>query len=245
MFTQLKTMNWLSAPVIADLTGLFLYWTLVPILSSRFQQKSAVNALIIGGVYLLFCVAVYAARRLEGPAEGAYIQPGGFLVFLAVFFGIFVSYMMADAAGVFDNLDALDPSLSTAASAGLLVGMILWLGLVFLYAGILLADIKPTIPQASTAFFWVELVALLGINLMVMVTVAQWEAIFADTVPYEGLGLGAKLLIFAATFAFFMLFYAPPRMLFLYKGQQPVGILTFLVQMTYIVWGTLNRVAWR
>jgi len=244
MFTQLKTMNWLSAPVIADLTGLVLYWTLVPVLTNRFQQKSAASALIIGGIYLLFCMAVFAVRRLEGPAEGAYIQPGGLLIFLAVAFGVFVSYMMADAAGVFDNLDALDPNLSAAASIGLLVGAIVWLGFIFLYAGILMANIKPTVAHASAAFFGVELLALLGINLMVMVTVAQWEAFFSDTVPYQGLGLGAKFLIFVPSFAFFMLFYAPPRLLFLYKGQQPISIITFLIQMTYIVWGTLNRVAW-
>ena len=125
---------------LADLIGLVLFWALVPRLTTRFQQKTAVNALIIGGVFLLFCLAVFFVRRLQGETEGAYIDPGGLSVFLGVMFGIFVSFMMAEAAGVFDNLDTMDLDTNNpAVSVGILAVMLAWLVLIFLYPGILMA----------------------------------------------------------------------------------------------------------
>lgn len=246
MDIKLNLLSWRIAPVLADLIGLVLFWALVPRLTTRFQQKATVNALIIGGVFLLFCVAVVFVRRLQGETEGAYIDPGGLSVFLGLMFGILVSFMMAEATGLFENLDTMDLDANNpVVSVGILAIMLLWLVLIFLYPGILMAKIKPAIGQASGSYAWIELLSLLGINLMVTVTAAHWQAYFADTTPYEGLGLGAKLLIFAATFVFFLLFYAPPRLLFLNKIKHPSGIVTFLLQLGYIVWQTLTRVAWR
>jgi hypothetical protein len=168
------------------------------------------------------------------------------MVFLGVLFSIFVSFMMADAAGLFDNLDTMDLDANNpVVSLGAVGGVLIWIAWIFVYPGILMANIKPTIGLASSSCPWIELISLLGINLMVIVTAAHWRAYFADTTPYEGLGLGAKLLIFAATFAFFLLFYAPPRLLFLSKVRHASGIVTFLLQLGYIVWDTLTRVAWR
>jgi hypothetical protein len=242
---QLKLLTWRAAPVIADVVAIILYLTLVPRLTTRFQDKSALNAAIVGGVYVLFCVSVFYMRRLEGEAESAYLPSSAALAFFGVCFGIFVTYIMAEGAGVFDNPEVLDLDLdNTGVSVGLFVGSIAWLAFFLLYPGILIADIQPSIARGSSPYFWVELLTLLGTNLMVIVTVAHWEAIFSDTTPYEGLGLGAKLLIFCLTFIFFLLFYGPPRLLFLSKKTHPTAVVTFLLQLGYFVWSSLARTAW-
>jgi hypothetical protein len=80
---------------------------------------------------------------------------------------------------------------------------------------------------------------------MILVTVAYWQATFADTEAYTGLALGGKILIFLVVYAFFMVFFAPPRMLFLLKQPTIPAVLSFLGQTGYFVWNSLDRIAWR
>lgn len=245
MRIQLKVLTWRAAPVIADVVAVILYLTLVPRLTIQFQDKSTLNAAIVGGIYVLFCISVFFMRRLEGEAESAYLPSSALLAFFGVCFGIFVTYIMAEGSGVFDNLEVLELDLdNTAVNIGLFVGSIAWLAFFLLYPGILIANIQPSIARDSSLYFWVELLTLLGTNLMIIVTVAHWEAFFADTTPYEGLGLGAKLLIFCPTFVFFLMFYGPPRLLFLSKKAHPTALVTFMLQLAYFVWDSLSRTAW-
>ena len=69
MHIRLKVLTWRAAPIIADVVAVILYLTLVPRLTIRFQDKSLLNAAIIGGVNVLFCISVFFMRRLEGEAE--------------------------------------------------------------------------------------------------------------------------------------------------------------------------------
>lgn len=237
-----KTMPINAAPVIADLLGIALYVFMLPRLTAQFQQKSLPNALLIGGVYLLFCLSVYMIRRQpNSTGAGPDSVSRGALGFLGVAFGIFVSYMIVESAGLLDRLDTIGAyELSPAASIGVLVGVTVWLVLAFLYTAIVILEIKPV----ERRLFSADLLSLLGVNLMILVTVAYWRATFADTEPYEGLALGGKLLIFLLTYVFFMFFFAPPRMLFLLRRPTNSAIVSFLVQTGYFVWHSLNRVAW-
>lgn len=238
-----KTLSTNAPPVIADLLGVALYLFLLPRLITQFQQKSYSNAVLVGGAYLLFCLSVYIIRRQPDAIEtGPDSSSRGVLGFLGAAFGIFVTYMIAESAGLFDRLDAVDTyELSPVASIGVLVGVTVWLVLVFLYTAIVVLEIKPTERRLLSA----DLLSLVGVNLMILITVAYWRATFADAEPYEGLALGGKILIFLAIYAFFVFFFAPPRMLFLLRQPTIPATVSFLVQTGYFVWNSLNQVAWR
>lgn len=243
MEDQIRAMGWNLAPVAVDLMSIGLYAALLPLLVSRFQQKSMINPLIIGLVYLLFCLSVYIIRRVEpGRGESFNIDSMAVLGFLGAAFGMFLTYMAVESGGILDHLE-IDLE-SGAASFGLMLASFLWLGLVFLYAGILLIDIQPTISHATAQAMWLELFSLIGVNLMIILTAAFWETIFIGTEPYDAVTVGGKILIFIATFAFFLFFFAPPRMLFLTRNPSLGAIASFLLQTGYYVWGSLSRNAW-
>jgi hypothetical protein len=245
MDTQYRTWAWRAIPVVVDLAAIILYRSLAPRLTARFQQKSMINVAIIGGVYLLFCLSVFFIRKLEGEADNAYLESTSALAFFGITFGFFLSFVIADVSGVLDNLDSLGTNMDSAgANIGLLVGSVVWLALVFLYPAVLLVKIEPSISRESSQFFLVEFLTMVGINLMVIVTMAHWDAYFADTEPYEGLGMGAKVLIFVPTFAFFLLFYGPPRLVFLAKNTHTLGFATGMLQLSYFVWNSLSQTAW-
>jgi hypothetical protein len=61
---------------------------------------------------------------------------------------------------------------------------------------------------------------------------------------YESLALRGKLLNFRPVYLFFLLFYVPPRLLFLLKNPGPSSVITFLLQTRYYVWSLLSRTVW-
>ncbi len=79
---------------------------------------------------------------------------------------------------------------------------------------------------------------------MILAVTAFWNAYFNGIEPYEGLAIGGKILIFMVTYIFFLLFFAPPRMLFLLNKSTNFAWLTFLLQTGYFVWDSLSRLAW-
>lgn len=242
--SQLRSIAKQYTPVAVDLAALLLYTAIVPSLTARFQEKSVGNAIIIGLIYLLFCLAVYLNRKLDGATE-TYSGWKGALGFLAVAFGIFVTYMIAESGGILDHIDASNLDLDNPwVSLGLLVGGALWFLLLSLYAAILFIEIKPIVPRHTGLVSGLELLSLLGVNLMVIVTVAYWEAVFSGTEPYDSIATGGKILIFLLTYVFFLLFFAPPRLLFLARNPRPAALASFLIQTGYYVWGTLSRSAW-
>lgn len=231
--------------MVADLVAVILYSRLVPVLAARFQQKSAVNAALVGSVYLLFCAAVYLMRRLEGETAASAFPNIFLLAFTGVVFGLLINFMMADTAGIFDNLDLLDFDLnSAAASLGLFTGAIVWFLFTFLYTGVLIAKIRPTIFSTSWQHTLLQFLTLFAVNLMIIVATAHWEAYFAGTEPYDTIAPGGKILIFLLVYLFFLFFYAPPRLLFLMKSPRWTSIVTFLLQTSYYVWRGLSQTAW-
>lgn len=236
-----KTISFNASSLLADVFVFILYLLLLPRLTGLFKQKAPASAILIGCIYLLFCFAVYLIRRRPNAAGTAVTFSRELLGFLAVIFGIMVIYMMVDGAGLLIKLDSVDTgSMKQLTYVGIVIGSIIGLGLAFLYAVIVVIDIQP----AGQRQFWTEIVSLLGVNLMILTTVAFWQATFADTEPYQGLGIGGKLLIFMMTYLFFLLFFAPPRMLFLLNEPSNVSAITFLLQTGYFVWDSVSKFAW-
>jgi hypothetical protein len=233
-----------GAPVLADVVTVVLYLVFLPRLTAFFTNKSLLHGALVGVIYLIFCGSVVMIRKLPGPLDKKTEYRRGWMGFFGLFFGIFVTYMVADTAGFFELLGSLSGTIEGKASAAVLGGMILWFILAFLYLIILIVNIKPGHAKSTSSTWIIELFALLGVNAMILTTVGFWSAYFSDTEPYIGLAMGGKILIFLMTYIFFMLFFAAPRMLFLLKRPGAAGMVTFILQTGYYVWHLLAGTAW-
>lgn len=233
-----------GAPVIADVLAFGLYLILLPRIIAFFLTKSILNGILVGAVYLIFCASVVVVRKLPNPEEQKAGYRRGWMGFFGVNFGIMVTYIMAETAGFFEMLDNISGTIENKTAVAVLGGVLLWLLLAFLYMIVLIVNIKPTLAKGKFSNWVMELCALLGVNVMILVTVGFWSAYFSDTEPYEGLAIGGKILIFLLTYIFFMFFFAAPRMLFLLKKPGAAGIVTFILQTGYYVWHLLSGTAW-
>jgi hypothetical protein len=233
-----------GAPVVADVLAVILYLVFLPSLVDLFLEKSLFNGVLVGLFYLIFCASVVIIRKLPSPADKNTGYNKGWMGFFGVFFGIFVTFMMAETAGFFEQLNNMSGTIDTKTSAIVLGGLILWLIMAFLFMIVLIINLKP-IPSKRKFSTWViEFFSLFGVNAMILMTVGFWSAYFMDIEPYDGLAAGGKILIFLLTYVFFMLFFAPPRMLFLLKKPNVTGVVTFILQTGYYVWNLLSGKAW-
>lgn len=224
-------------PVLADVAGVFLYSLLLPLLVDVFQRPGLFNAFLIGGVYLFFCGAVYLLRRQPPRAATGHKW---LLAALGITFSLFVTYMMADSAGFFANVERLDPTPGAGAVVAITGGAVLWLALVALYPALLMASIVPdAVATAGRRFF-----SLLGVNVMIVVTAAYWQVLFAGTEPYDDLAVGGKIVIFLVVYLFFLLFFAAPRTLAFLKEPTRIALVSFLLQTAYYVWRSVSQSAW-
>lgn len=231
-----------AAVLLADAAAVLLFTLLTPSLVARFHQASPLQPLSILASYLVFCASVWGLRRLEsgGPGcLGTTLMAG-----LAVFFGVFVVVMIVESSGFFARLDDLPTDLGALQAAKLMLIVAVGLALAFLYFATLTIEVPVAVPKATLAHaVWTGVTAL-GINWMCVVTAAHWEAFAADSEPATGLALGGKILVFAVVYVFFLLFYAPPRLLVVARAPGLLTVAAFFAQTGYLVWRTLARSAW-
>jgi len=233
-----------GAPVVADALAVIMYLVFLPHLITFFQKKSLLNGILVGAVYVVFSVSVVIIRKLPVPADQKSGYSKGWMGFFGIFFGIFLTFFMAETAGLFEHLDRMTGAIESKTAVVVLGCVILWLILSFLYMIVLIVDIKPS-PLKGTFSTWMkELFALLGVNVMILITVGFWHAYFSAVEPYTDLAAGGKVLIFLLTYVFFMLFFAAPRMLFLLKRPGVAGVVSFVLQTGYYVWHLLSGTAW-
>ena len=230
--------------LVADLMMLLTYMVFLPHLSTFFSQKSYFHGGVVTLVYLIFCTSVVLIRKLPGANSKKSEYRRGWLAFFAVNFGVFITYIIAETAGFFTKLDSLQGTIEGTVALFVLAGFILWLLLAFLYMIVVLVKIKPYISLSNSETLLVEFLGVLGVNVMILTVTAFWNAYFNGIEPYEGLAIGGKILIFMVTYIFFLLFFAPPRMLFLLNKSANFAWLTFLLQTGYFVWDSLSRLAW-
>ena len=230
--------------LVADLLMILAYMVFLPQLSAFFNQKSYFHGAVVTFVYLIFCASVVLIRKLPGIDSKKSENSRSWLAFFAVFFGVFITYIIAETAGFFSRLDSLPGTIEGTVALLVLAGFVLWLLLTFLYLTVVLVKIKPYISLSNSGTLLVEFLGILGVNLMIITVTAFWNANFSGIEPYEDLAIGGKILIFLVTYIFFLLFFAPPRMLFLLKKSNNLAWLTFLLQIGYFVWDSLSRLAW-
>jgi len=233
-----------GAPVVADVLAVILYLIFLPRLIAFFLNKSWRNGVLVTLVYLIFCASVVVFRKLPNPDDKKTVYRKGWLGFFGLTFGIFVTFMVAETAGLFEMLDNVSGAVESRTALAVLGGMILWLIMAFLYLIVLYVKVNPSQPKKTLSTWMIELFALLGVNAMILITVGFWHSYFYDIEPYDGLALGGKVLIFLLTYIFFMLFFAAPRMLFLLKKPSAIAIVTFIVQTGFYIWRLLSGTAW-
>ena len=203
--------------LVADSMMFLAYMVFLPQLSAYFSQKSYFHGGAVILVYLIFCASVVLFRKLPGTDSKKSEYSRDWLAFFAVNFGIFISFIIAETAGFFNRLDSLQGTIEGTAALLVLACIVLWLLLAFLYLIVVQVKIKPYISLSNSGTLLVEFLAILGVNLMILTVTAFWNAYFNGIEPYEDLATGGKILIFLFTYIFFLLFFAPPRMLFLLK----------------------------
>jgi len=216
----------------------------LPELSAFFDQKSLFHGGVISLVYMIFCASVVLIRKLPVADSKKSEYSRGWLAFFALFFGIFITYIIAETAGFFTRLDSLPGTIEGTAALLVLAGFVFWLLLAFLNMVVVLVKIKPYISLSNSGILLIEFLGILSVNLMILTVTAFWNAYFIGIEPYEDLAIGGKILIFLFTYIFFLLFFAPPRMLFLLRKSNNLTWLTFLLQTGYFVWDSLSRLAW-
>ncbi len=79
---------------------------------------------------------------------------------------------------------------------------------------------------------------------MIIIAMASWGAIFIEAEPDQDLGFRAKIIIFVAAYAFFLLFFAPPRLVYIAMKPRPAPYVSFIFQTVYYVWTRLAGVVW-
>ena len=228
-------------PLAADGCAVALYLYFFPLLTATLQEKKPANGALIGVAYLVFCLSVYVMRKLDATSRQSLSSLRSTLAFLGVCYGFLLTFMIGDTTGILDNPDALDLDLdSLATSLAMLLGVILYFGLIFLYPAVLLRNLKPAHRASRSTRILGRGFSLLGINLMIVLTAAHLEVYFSDAEAVGPLTWGAELLVFLCVFAFILIFYAPPRLLYLLNNPGWAGTLAFLLQTAFYSWRLLT-----
>ena len=181
-----------------------------------------------------------AVPEKEGEEPGGSDSGGalGCALATAIPFSIFVAVMMLMASGALDGdaswLDQFQARLESSAILSILgvLGFFVFMGL---FPWALLYQPRRRAVRLTWAGFTAQLLGLLGVNAMVLVTAAFWQAGLADAEPM-GLAIGGRLLVFAASYVVLLLFYAPPRLALLSITGGDWSLLSFLVMLGVILW---------
>ncbi len=225
---------------LIDVLFVVAFGPAVGFLAGQFRAPSIWNGLLVSVVYLLLCGAVYLLRRLGTPSR----PPEGFVWLLAaqgLLFGIFIGYLAWESSGLMNNLLASDPA---DVHPGLMAAMLAGIALAFLYPAVIAVPVAPTPPRSTTVGPIVRAAALVVINAAAMMVFAFWDVMFADATRYDGLETGGKLMVFAAAYLFYWLFFGAPRMLPLVLNFSKVELGAAVLSTGYWVWQSLARSAW-
>lgn len=240
-----------TVPVLADVLAVLVYVLLLSRLTERFGNRSVGNGILIAAVYIVFCVCVYLLRLSIAVNTPGSSGLGSVMIAWSLFFGLIVSYMIMDLSGLLTFL--VDTPLAemnqvmegTRGAVLSLVAVVAFLVVMALYPISMMAGVRPLWSPDGWVDGAVQAVSLLGVNLMVIIGMAHWEVSLRSESPYVGLGLGAKVLIFAGVYLFFLLFYGSPRMVFFKANPSAFAVATFFAHTGYYVWRFLAGSAWK
>lgn len=195
--------------LLADVPGIAGLFVLFPSLAITLSQPSGVNALLLSGGFLLFCLGVFWLRRLQ-PANGGGEWAGrNWRIVLAVVFALVMSLAIAWQLGFFrSGLQVDTRDLGEGGSASYFVfGPGAWLGFSALYVLVLGFTVRPSVAAGSGRWMAVATLGLLAVNVMLLILSAQ-----------SRVWVGTATLSLPALYAALLLLFLPPRLVYIARG---------------------------
>ena len=207
--------------LLADVAGLVAMFALFPPLAARLGAPSGINALLLSGGFVLFCIGVFWLRRLR-PMDGSDGEwaPRNWRIGLAIAFAAVMSLAIAWQLGFFrSGLQVDTRDLGEGGSASYFVfGPGAWLGFAALYVLVLGFTVRPSIAPGSGRWATAAALSLLATNLMLLLLSAQLRAVAGEAAWWLPLIFAGLLLLFL-----------PPRLVYIARGPgfpSPAGYVT-------------------
>ncbi|GJM40315.1 MAG: hypothetical protein DHS20C20_05970 [Ardenticatenaceae bacterium] len=222
-------------PILADAAGAAGMILLLPTLSALFAEVSTFNVLILSGVFVLYCTAVYLIRKLE-PADDAdrrsrlpeWLTRTLTMRLLAIFFALAFVVELLRQFGYWDSIFVVDDRiLGAGESASFFVyGPGALIGSALFYVLVLSASVRVTIEDASRNYAGLALLGLLVVNGAVLVG----TAVLQSTQFFNG-WLGA-----VGAFLLLVLLFLPPRIWYLSKRPSLLATISYLALLGVAAW---------
>lgn len=225
----------LILPVLADAVGAAALILLLPTLSALFAEPSTINVLIISGVFVVYCTAVYLIRKLEPAADAervsrlpAWLTQTLTMRLLAILFALALAVLLLQQFGYWDSIFVVDDRVLGAgeSSAFFVYGPGAWIGASLFYVLVLSASVRITVEEVSPNYVGLALLGLLGVNGMLLVGTAVLHA----TQLFSG-WLGA-----IGAFVLLVVLFAPPRVWYLAKRPSLLTTLSYLALLLLCAW---------
>jgi hypothetical protein len=185
----------------------------MPDLVDRLQTTGGMNALLVGGAFLFFCVGVYLFRLLKVTPSGdsRWLSRGAGIA-LALVFAFVISLAIAWQMGFFASMGLVDTrELGEGGSAAYFVfAPGAWLAFSLLYVLVFAFNVTPRIEPVGLGYAIAALIGLIAADIMLLVLAAQGRAVLS------AVGAGAWWAIVAMILL--IVLFLPPRLLFVARA---------------------------
>ena len=222
-------------PLLADAAGIGGLTLLLPLLSAQFADPSTINVLIISGVFVVYCTAVYLIRKLEPAADAERVSrlPNWLtqiitMRLLAIFFALALAVLFLQQLGYWDSIFVVDDRILGAgeSSSFFVYGPGAWIGASLFYVLVLSASVRVTIEEGSRNYAGLALLGLLGVNGMLLLG----TAVLHSTNLFSGwLGM-------VGAFVLLLLLFGPPRIWYLVKRPSLLATFSYLILLLFCAW---------
>ncbi|KAA3661269.1 MAG: hypothetical protein DWQ04_16945 [Chloroflexi bacterium] len=224
-----------AVPITLDLLTILALILCRNALFTQFQDLSAINAILIGGMFVLFCLSVYWLKKLEPSTEttdknwipAQLLSVTGQRI-LGILFGIALALAVAHQLGYMESIFIVDDRVLGAgeSSAFFVYGPASWLGGGLIYMLVLSSITPPRFLKAESRYNVVAALGLLGVNLMLVLATAELQAVI----------LSANVLWILGTFLILSVLFIPTRLVYLSKQPQFGGLISFVFLLLFAAW---------
>lgn len=192
-------------PLLADLAGALLLWTVTPLLVAQLAVYKGANAIWLTLIFGLFCVAVSGTKRLRAP-EGAWdpLRYKKLLTGAAVLFVLLLTWAIIDTWGYTQGVANMTNAVVNEGEATTyLLVPATWIGIGLIYVLVLTQPTPQTVVPGTPRFLLLATASLLGINIMLVAFTAYWGVVVSRLAPAGG-GVITLLLLFLTLAALFL-----------------------------------------